>query len=108
MSLLNNNYRVVLGDDEDDDLEDVDVEEEEGKSKKKTKKKSDDDDDDDDTDDDVIICPVCGEEVITSEDELVEGARIVCDASDGCMAELEVIGFDKQNHPRFKVVEDEK
>ncbi len=110
MSLLGNNYRVVLGDeDDDDDYLDDDTEVEESKSKKKPRKKTDsDEDDEDDTDEDVIICPVCGEEVIASEEELVEGARIVCDASNGCMAELEVVGFDKQNHPRFKVVEDEK
>ncbi|MBI4836289.1 MAG: hypothetical protein HY817_03435 [Candidatus Abawacabacteria bacterium] len=111
MSFFDANYRVVLGNDDDDDIgfddEEVDVEEQEPKKTAKKARVGDEEEEDGDNED-IITCPMCGEELTVAKDELFEGARIICDSDAGCMVELEISGFDKENHPKFKVVEDEK
>ncbi|OGC82286.1 MAG: hypothetical protein A2V81_01995 [Candidatus Abawacabacteria bacterium RBG_16_42_10] len=85
----------VVGDDfdEDDDFDDEDTAS--GKANK---------DDFDGDDDATIICSACGEVIDATEEEIFEGAQLMCDM---CGSEMEVIRADTRP-PRVKIIEEEK
>ncbi len=86
----------VVGDDFDDDDDDLD--DEDTASSKANK------DDSDGDDDETIICLACGEVIAATEEEVFEGAQLMCDM---CGAEMEVIRTDT-HPPRVKIIEEEK
>ncbi len=85
----------VVGDDFDDDDDFDDEDTASGKANK---------DDFEGDDDETIICSACGEIIAATEEEVFEGAQLMCDM---CGAEMEVIRADT-HPPRVKIIEEEK
>lgn len=82
--------KITTLDDDDDDFEDKD----EGEDTEGEKDIAN-----------TIICPSCGEDLnIVDEEELFEGAELICDS---CGAQMEVTGFDKST-PILKQIEEQK